>query len=55
MKVYLGYQCYYNGCDVFNSVTKVFDSEEKARAWVEEFLPNDPEAEFRNYEERTVE
>ncbi len=55
MKVYLGHQCYFNGCDEFASVVKVFDSEEKARTWVEEFSPMDPEAESRRYEERIVE
>jgi hypothetical protein len=55
MKVYLGYQCYYNGCDEFANVVKVFDCEVKALVWVEEFVPNDPESESRRYEERVVE
>ena len=30
MKVYLGYQCYYDYCDIWESVAKVFDDELKA-------------------------
>ena len=30
VKVYIGYECYYNYCDEFRSVVKVFDCEVKA-------------------------
>jgi hypothetical protein len=42
MKVYLGYQVYYNGCDQFETVAKVFDCEVKALFWEEEFTSTDP-------------
>ena len=42
MKVYLGYEVYYNGCDQFETVAKVFDCEVKALCWEEEFASTDP-------------
>jgi hypothetical protein len=53
MKVYLGYECYYNYCDVFESVVKVFDDEVKALIWKEEFIAT--ETEWRTYREIEVE
>jgi hypothetical protein len=53
MKVYLGYECYYNYCDVFESVVKVFDDEVKALIWKEEFTST--ETEWRTYREIEVE
>ena len=53
MKVYLGYECYYNGLDTFEFVAKVFDDEAKALVWLEEVkLPDD---EWRKYKEVEVE
>jgi hypothetical protein len=53
MKVYIGYECYYNFCDVFMTAVKVFDCEVKALIWVEE-VPH-TEQDFRTYEEMEVE
>jgi hypothetical protein len=53
MKVYLGYECYYNYCDVFESVVKVFDDEVKALVWKEEFTAT--ETDWRIYREIEVE
>ena len=47
MTVYLGIQCYYNLCDVFETVEKVFDDEVKALIWKEEFQSTDRE--WRQY------
>ena len=33
MKVYVCYECYDNGCDVFRCVRKVVDSLDKALNW----------------------
>lgn len=54
MKVYLGYECYYNGCEIFKYVVTVFDDETKAFVWKDEFKSDDPD-EFREYEEFEVE
>jgi hypothetical protein len=53
MKVYLGYQCYYNGCDEWKTVVKVFDDEIKALLWQEEFTAT--ETEWRIIDEMGVE
>lgn len=53
MKVYLGYECYYDYCEVWQSVVKVFDDEVKALIWKEE--GKDTETEWRSYEEMEVE
>ena len=53
MKVYIGYQCYYDYCDVWRHAEKVFDDEVKAFLWEEEFEPT--EHEWRSYEEMEVE
>lgn len=53
MKVYLGYDCYYNYCDEWKTVVKVFDCEVKALLWTEEVEPK--ETDYRSYEEMEVE
>jgi hypothetical protein len=62
MKVWIGFDCYDNGCDVYNTVKKVFDDEVKALLWSEDpdFLAaaeryNDTPIEWREYEEMEVE
>jgi hypothetical protein len=63
MKVWIGYYCYYNLCDTWETVERVFDDEVKALLWTEdpEFALtvqkwNDNEAlEWRRYEGREVE
>lgn len=63
MKVWIGYYCYHNLCDTWETVEKVFDDEVKALLWAEdeEFARtaqkwNDTEAlEWRRYEEREIE
>jgi hypothetical protein len=50
MKVYLGKVCYYNGCDIWKTVERVFDDETKALVWKEETFTADPN-EWREYEE----
>lgn len=53
MKVYLGYQCYYNFCDVFETVEKVFSDEVEALVWKEDFVAT--ETDWRTYVEWDVE
>lgn len=53
MKVYIGYECYYNYCDEWRYAVKVFDDECKALVWKEEFKPTDTE--WRSYTEFEVE
>ncbi len=53
MKVWIGYECYYNYCDEFHTAVKVFDDETKAFVWKEEFKST--ETEWRSYEEFVVE
>jgi hypothetical protein len=53
MKVWIGYQCYYNFCDEFCTAVKVFDDEVKALIWKEEVA--DTETDYRNYVEFDVE
>lgn len=43
MKVYIGYECYYNYCDIFSTVVKLFDDEVKALVWKEEVEPTERE------------
>jgi hypothetical protein len=40
--VYLGVEAYYNGCDQFDSVTKVFVDEVEAICWAEDWSSEDP-------------
>jgi len=62
MKVWIGFDCYDNGCDVHKTVKKVFDDEVKALLWSEDpdFLAaaeryKDMPIEWREYEEMEVE
>lgn len=62
MKVYLGYYCHNDLCDVFRKVEKVFDDEVKALLWKDdvEFNKNvdtfnDEPMEWREYVEIEVE
>ena len=43
MKVYIGYECHNNGCDIFHHVAKVFDDEIKAFLWREDMIGDDQE------------
>lgn len=54
MKVYVGYDCYDNHCDIWKLPVKVFDDEAKAMVWRDDFKSEDPD-EFREYEEFEVE
>lgn len=53
MKVYLCYECHYDYCDVFRTLSKVVDDEAKALVWKEDFIGNDNE--WREYEEKELE
>lgn len=53
MQVYVCYQCYYNYCDVFETVVKIVDDEVKALVWREEV--DDTDTDFRSYIAMTVE
>lgn len=55
MKVWLGYECYDNGCDIWKTVVKVFDDEVKALGWKEELVLGDAYTEWREYSEMGVE
>ena len=55
-KVYIGYECYYGYYDYneeYKTVMKVFDCEEKAKAWVRE--QDNRTTEYRRYDARNVE
>lgn len=54
MKVYLGFECYYDYCNEWRHVVKVFDDEVKALVWKEEEREH-AEREWRDYEEFEVE
>ena len=53
MKVYLGYECYYDYCNVWRKVVKVFDDEVKALVWKEEIQSTNED--WREYDEMEVE
>ena len=53
MKVWVGYDCYYNGCDEFRHVVKIFNDEFNALTWKEEFT--ETEWRWRDYVEFKVE
>lgn len=53
MKVWIGYKCYYDYCDVHRSVVKVFGDELKAMEWEAEV--ESTETDWREYEEMGVE
>jgi hypothetical protein len=55
MKVYIGYDCYDNGCDIWKTVVKVFDDEVKALIWKETQPDNYNPSEWREYSEVEVE
>lgn len=63
MKIWVGYYCEYNLCDMWKTVEKVFDDEVKALLWSEdkEFEANAQKwsdgtvMEWREYEEFEVE
>jgi hypothetical protein len=54
MKVYLAYECYYDGCNVWHHAVRAFDDEVKALVWKEEFASEDPN-EWREYKEMELE
>lgn len=52
IKVWLGYRCHYDFCDVYRVVEKVFDDEVKALLWAEdkEFTDHhNPDYDWRDY------
>lgn len=54
MKVYVCYDCCFDGCEYFKAVVKIVDCEEKAMCWKEDnFTPT--EWDFREYEEFELE
>jgi hypothetical protein len=53
MRVWIGYECYFNGCDEWRSAVKVFDDEVKALVWKEEVEGTHDE--WRDYQEFDVE
>jgi hypothetical protein len=53
VKVWLCYDCYFNGCDEWKSVVKIVDDEVKALLWQEEVQNTDRD--YRYYEEKIVE
>lgn len=52
MKVWVGYECYDNGCDIFRVVEVIFGSEEAAKDWKYGVFPT--EYSWREYEECEV-
>ena len=54
MKVYVGYNCYNNHCDIFKDPVRVFDDEAKALVWRDDFKSDNPD-EYREYEEFDLE
>jgi effector-binding domain-containing protein len=53
MKVYIGYECYYDKGDIWKTVAKVFDDEVKALIWEEDF--EETEDNWRTIVEMVVE
>lgn len=53
VKVYLCYECDYNGCDVFKNIVKIVDEGEKAVEWCMEI--EHTEYNWREYHEHWVE
>lgn len=53
MKVYIGYECNYDWCDVWKVVVKVFADEVEALIWKDDFKSTDRE--WREYQEWDVE
>ena len=54
MKVYIGYECYDDRCNVWRRVVKVFDDEVKALVWKEEEREH-ADDEWREYDEMEME
>ena len=52
MKVYLGYECHSDYCDIWKHVVVVFDDEVKALVWAESMERT--ELDWREYEEMEV-
>lgn len=58
MKVYLGFSCYSDFSGSGRALEKVFDSEEKAKSWVDGMAytgNTHPDYDWREYEEHEVE
>lgn len=53
MKVYVCYECYYDYCEIWKLVMKVFDCEVKALVWKEEVEAT--ETDWREYIQMEVE
>jgi hypothetical protein len=53
MIVYIGYTCYYDYCNIFKEVWKVFADEVEALVWKDEFKST--AFEWREYQEWVVE
>lgn len=53
MKVWIGYEVYYDYCNEWRTAVKVFDDEVKALIWKEDFKAT--ETEWRSYEAFEVE
>jgi len=52
MKVYCCYEHYYDNCEVWDNLVRIFDSESKALDWKNEIIPTDKE--WREYLEWEV-
>lgn len=52
-EVWIGFKCYYDYCNTWEVVEKVFDDEVKALIWQEEFKSTDTE--WREYNKFKVE
>jgi hypothetical protein len=55
MKVWIGYECSFNGCDYFKTAAKVFDCDVKALLWKDDPEFKETEYEWREYHEQEVE
>jgi len=58
MKVWIGYLCSNNSCDVFRYVERVFDDEVKALLWAEDKTftdAHDSDYDWREYSMQEVE
>jgi hypothetical protein len=53
MYVYIGFEVYYDYCNQYETVAKVFDDEVKALVWVDEIKHTDTE--WRTYRKVLVE
>lgn len=55
MKVWIGYHCHTDGCEIWETVDKVFDDEVKALLWIEDTSFKTTAYDWRRYEEKEVE